>query len=101
MGPVHFTLIYFNNRMPVVVVLIVMLTDFFFRTEMNSQIDNMQDHLDDLKDLLSGTQYQFDPTTILGVSRTQYQFDPTTILGVSRTCSVVHSINLILQLYLG
>ena len=76
----------------------------------DTQIDPMQDHLHNLKDFLSGTQYQFDPTTILGVSRhwrggrdtqidslqdhlddlkdflsgTQYQFDSATILGVNR-----------------
>ena len=35
---------------------------------MNNQLDTMQDQIDDLKDLLSGGQYNFDPTTILGVS---------------------------------
>lgn len=36
-------------------------------SDMNNQLDTMQDQIDDLKDLLSGGQYNFDPTTILGL----------------------------------
>ena len=41
---------------------------------MNTQLDSMQGQIDDLKDLLSGTQYNFDPTTVLGVNVYIYKF---------------------------
>ena len=46
----------------------------YFSTEMNTQLDSMQGQIDDLKDLLSGTQYNFDPTTVLGVNVYNYKF---------------------------
>lgn len=43
-----------------------------YRTELTGQLDHMQEDLDGLKDMLSGGQYNFDPSTLLSVNNYFY-----------------------------
>lgn len=49
---------------------------FVLPNDMNTEIDTMQDQLDDLKDLLSGSQYHFDQNTILGLFNNDANLPP-------------------------